>query len=407
MNNAKQSNLHLQHLHDDTNYESDDDTVAIERAITAAAIAAAEKASAFTKVRRIIQRNVSNFISWNQKKGILPLYITPTIHHQIEWTKRIAVDFWKHKNFCIWIVTEMLLKAQNSFISYFLYLFMGRMVAGQATQIFHHHLASTTTFSNFGTIFIISLSKQIFTILAYLPIAFLGYRQVYQYMFDVAIGLSIFGFLFADPTSDVWIVGYAFVYTTMTRATHNASMYLVMSDLVLEMKHKHTVCDNRGDNEPPVAALYLGLNTLFAQPTRVVFAIFAEIVANSIHQQYNSSSNDDPTFTTDESKRSVFRCIVLTTLVCSILQMIAWNRYDLRPRRVAKIRDEIKYFALPTPPLLQNHSSTIHHNRHDSSGSIPLEIIDHTKGTSTHHPHHQQTLLHRQSSNRELQALGR
>jgi hypothetical protein len=96
-----------------------------------------------------------------------------------------------------------------------------------------------------------------------------------------------------------------------------------MSDLVMEMKYMH-VMEGRYE-EPSLAGLLMGVRVLFCKPMESLLPVVTGSVV--LRQGYSDSA--------------LFYLLVVPPFVCSCLQLFAWSRFDLSPKRKAKIRSSV------------------------------------------------------------------
>jgi len=137
----------------------------------------------------------------------------------------------------------------------------------------------------------------------------------------------------------------------LSNAMAGAGFGLAMCDMVLEMKHSHSVVQGRM-NPPSMAGLFMGVNALFCKPAESVLPILA---ASFLGEGYNNNDDDnDNGFTENDNATNVssgmsqdarivlYRLLVFPPLVCSILQLALWSRYSLVPEKTERLRSELK-----------------------------------------------------------------
>lgn len=235
---------------------------------------------------------------------------------------RVFRDFCSHKNFLAWIAMEMLLECQVSFVMSFSKTFVDRLVMDAGiSRDFSEWLLS-----------MIRPLTQILAICCYVPIRRFGYHSVYKAMFTVNLALSLIMLSSASPSSTSWIIGFLLVYPTVTGAVLASGFHLAMSDLVLEMKRKHAIEDRL--DEPSFAALFMGANALMCKPMESVLPIVAATFLGNTGFSSGTSST--------ASQRVLFYLLVGPPCIFSVLQLLAWSRFDLHPAKTRAMRDELR-----------------------------------------------------------------
>ena len=216
-------------------------------------------------------------------------------------------------NYRAWIGMEMLLEAQVFFQTAFLPTLMLRLrgVSYVQTEV---------------VVAVIKPLRQLGSILTYIPMRRFGYARVYTFLFYSNLLLSILAFFFGNSSSKahVYIVLYAF--PIVSGAVLSSGFQFAMADLSLEVKYAHTTSRTGTSTEPSVAALLLGINTVFCKPVKYLFSVMAQ---NILHNG-SGSPND------------AFYLLIATPMICSCLQLLFWRRYGLTPERVSSMRDELQ-----------------------------------------------------------------
>jgi hypothetical protein len=261
---------------------------------------------------------------------------------KLHW-RRVLQDFWRHDNFRAWIGMEMLLEAQNTFCITFLKTFVDQLILEDEHQSEDGDgSVSSGGFSREACDWLLSMIRpltQIVAIATYVPIRKLGYPRVYSILFGVNIFLSLLLLTLANESSTVMIIAFLCVYPVVTGAVQSAGFHLAMSDMVMEMKRKHAM-EGRYD-EPSLAGLFMGANALVCKPMESILPILTATVLDRSESKWHD-------------KQNLFYLLVLPPLICSCLQLLAWRRFDLTPKRTLKMRDELKKLdrAGDTDPLL-------------------------------------------------------
>jgi Na+/melibiose symporter-like transporter len=241
--------------------------------------------------------------------------------------RRVLQDFWRHDNFRAWIGMEMLLEAQNTFCITFLKTFVDQLILRDEHEV--EAGGGGGGFSRGTCDWLLSMIRpltQIVAIATYIPIRRLGYPRVYSILFWVNIVLSLLLLTLANESSTVMIIAFLCIYPVLTGAVQSAGFHLAMSDMVMEMKRKHAM-EGRHD-EPSLAGLFMGANALVCKPMESILPILTATVLDQ-----GDKSHD---------KRNLFYLLILPPLMCSCLQLLAWRRFDLTPKRTVKMRDELK-----------------------------------------------------------------
>jgi hypothetical protein len=324
-----------------------------------------------------------------------------SLKKQLQW-RRVMRDFASMPNFRSWVVMEMLLEAQVTFSSTFLKTFMDRLVmesqqmqrlllqAQQQQQpklddinddntgrgdnvmmIDNINNASSSTTGSAGAsstssafsretcdwlLSMIGPLSQIACIFCYIPIRKVGYPRVYTSLFVVNLLLSTLLLLVADGSCAHWIALFLTVYTVLPTAVQSAGFHLAMSDMVLEMKRRHFI-EGRY-NEPSLAALFMGANALFCKPMESILPIIAASVmetttSSTMHhaQQQRQLGDVDVSTITDmeedaTTKNNFFYLLVLPPFFFSIIQLLAWQTFNLTPTRTAAMRQDLRHLQL-------------------------------------------------------------
>ena len=264
---------------------------------------------------------------------------------------RVVRDFVSHTNFRAWIGTEMLLESQRSFAASFLKTFVDRLVLGDAV--------SRDTCDWFLSL--VGPLTQIVSILCYLPIQKFGYHGVYKTLFVTNLLLSATVWLIVvgsssnmistSTTTDAglanssivhhpWtILFFLLAYIVLTGAVLSAGFHLAMSDMVLEMKHRHAT-QHRFD-EPSLAGLFMGANALLCKPMESFLPVLAAVFLDE------HTPNDDrlPASDSERARWVLFHLLVGPPLIFSGFQLLSWSYYKLTPIKTARMRDELRQLS--------------------------------------------------------------
>lgn len=245
--------------------------------------------------------------------------------------RQVVKDFWSHPNFRYWVLMEMLLEGQQSFLSSFLKTFVDRLVVA------NHQGVGIPRKSCDWFLSVLNPMKQIAGIAIYIPIRRLGYREVYMRMFRANLFLSLFFFAFASPSDPYLVLGFLFIHTVMTGSVQGAGFHLAMSDMVLEMKCKHA--GEGRFNEPSLAGLFMGANALLCKPMES----FLPIVAALFLEKTDFSNNQD----SDSARWVLFNLLAIPVICFSCLQILSWRNYSLHSERTEQMRNELEKLVGP------------------------------------------------------------
>ena len=232
----------------------------------------------------------------------------------LEW-RQAMMDLWSHTNFIRWIVLEMLLEMQTHFVQTFFKTFLDQLLVDLPHEITDWALS------------LLRPMQQIMTIFCYVPIRRYGYAKVYLLGLGFFFILSFIMLLIATPKSSLLIFLFLVIYVVGTEAIRAAGFYLVMSDLVLELKLSHS--QQGRFNEPSLAGLLLGATTLFCKPMQSVLPIIAATLLDKYPQNTQSALYD---------------LLVIPPFICCFLQLWVWWDYDLHPKRTHELRIELQEF---------------------------------------------------------------
>lgn len=240
----------------------------------------------------------------------------------VVWRQAVH-DLWSNANFRRWIFLEMLLEMQTHFTQTFFKTFVDQLlvnVPGAAKDWLLSLLRPT---------------HQVMAIICYIPIRWYGYARVYTMMLILMFCLSSITILSATPGSSTgWISLFLMVYAVSSEAVRAAGYYMVVSDLVLELKQRHAQ-QGRLD-EPSLAGILLGATTLACKPVQSILPIVA---ANLLH------------YYPLQRHKVLYYLLVFPPWICSLLQLYVWQHYDLHPKRTQEMRVELQY-------LKQQHRQT-------------------------------------------------
>jgi hypothetical protein len=240
---------------------------------------------------------------------------------------QVIKEFWKHNNFWAWIGMEVFLESQNSFSSAFMKTFVDRLVHDQGVSRERCDWLLST----------IRPLGLICGILCYIPIRRIGYKKLYPILFATNITISLYMLCFASYTSTGEIVAFLLVYPAITGAVASSGFHLVMSDMVLQMKHSNA-SDQRQD-DPSLAGLFMGVNALFCKPAESLLPIIA---ANVLDTHYHDLAVEG----SEDVQKSLYKLLILPPLVFSFFQWMSWRRYSLTPDDTQQMREDLRKMEL-------------------------------------------------------------
>jgi hypothetical protein len=235
-------------------------------------------------------------------------------HHQyhqrpMEW-RRIIRDICHSHNVQMWIGMQVFMEIQMSA----LYLVFLHTILYPMDDVGHTRVIWT-----------LFRLRKVDTIVIHIPMYTFGYAGVYYTLFCTITGLSLFVLVTTSSESigTVYILTMVFYLSTM--AVHAAGFNLAMADITMSLRH--SLLDRRLE-EPNIAGILIALSSFICKP---ITYFVSGILANLLHHSRSIES----------ASRTAFYCVVIVPLVCSVLQLLFWRRYDLLPHRTALMRDEI------------------------------------------------------------------
>ena len=272
--------------------------------------------------------------------------------------RRVVSDFAAHPNFRYWIGMEMLMEGQNTFLGNFQKTFVDQLIL-RADDVDGDE--SGGGWSREACDWLLALldpATQIVGLLLFLPIRRYGYARLYRVVFAtnalLAVGLLVSNGFGNNNNNDggsgggtTAIAAFLVAAVVGSNAMAGAGFGLAMCDMVLEMKHAHTVVERR-PNPASMAGLFMGVNALFCKPAESVLPILA---ASFLGEGYSdadaadAAGDDGAAVATglDHSAKTVlYRLLVFPPLVCSVLQALLWSRYSLVPETTERLRAELR-----------------------------------------------------------------
>ena len=233
---------------------------------------------------------------------------------KIYW-RQAARDLWNHTNFVRWIFLEMLFELQSHFVQTF-----SKTSVDQLLVDIPHEISD-------WFVLLVRPMNQFMIIAIFVPIKKYGYPRVYTIALASLWVLSSATLLLATPFSTSWILCFLVIYSVGLEAIRVAAFYLVMSDLVLELKQPHAQQGRL--NGPSLAGLLLGATTLFCKPMQSILPICAATLLDRYPQH---------------PREVLYYLLVVPPFICSVLQLWVWWDYDLHPKRTHELRVELQEF---------------------------------------------------------------
>ena len=301
--------------------------------------------------------------------------------------KQVLQDFWNHSNFWAWIGMELFLESQVSFCYAFLKTFMDRLIYDLEKDYNDRNDDNTSEkgYSRETCDWLLSMIRpmgMIMAILCYLPIRRFGYPKLYRILFLVNATLSVIMLAFADHTSTNLILMFLIIYPTITFAVMSSGFHLAMSDMVLEMKKRHTIVEGRYD-EPSLAGLFMGINALFCKPAESILPVIAAHMLGEVKIDdfiHGASSKVTEAEELEDIQRVLFQVLVIPPFVFSIIQYLSWSRYTLTPKQTSQMREELK--------MHQHHYKTSQHQNQTQGHLTTVPATSRRSSRADHHLEH-------------------
>ena len=280
--------------------------------------------------------------------------------------QQVVKDFVQHRNFRYWIFMELLLEAQTTFLKSFMKTFVDHLLLEQEGVAGGLSRSTCDWFLSSRHVLVAITSLG----LLYVPMQRYGYAKVYSWVFGINLGVSAGLILWFGISSqeDGWLVlkdgqhldhtGLIFFfllfYPTILGAVGSAGFGLAMADMVLEMKQQHA-SQGRWE-EPSLAGLFMGVNAFFCKPAESVLPILA---ATLLGKTDFRSSPSNATADNKTTETVLLRLLLSPPLICSILQLWAWSRYDLHPQKTARLRKEWESRGASKTATVEVHASNL------------------------------------------------
>ena len=245
---------------------------------------------------------------------------------------QVVRDFVAHPNFRYWILMEMLMEGQNTFMGNFQKTFVDRLL----------YIDEDQGLSRENCDWLLSLMSpmtQLMGLILYIPIQRFGYARLYKFVFASNFLLACCLVLLngvsnghdGEKQNTIKIMIFMVLVGVMSNAIAGAGFGLAMSDMVLEMKHAHAM-QGRLD-AASLAGMFMGVNALFCKPAESVLPIVcASMLSGTDYENTNSAS----------IRLVLYRLLVFPPLVFAMLQFLVWSQYSLVPERTQQMRVELQ-----------------------------------------------------------------
>jgi len=307
---------------------------------------------------------------------------------------RVVRDFAAHPNFRYWIAMEMLMEMQNTFVGNFQKTFVDQLLLERSNGVDSYvgdgdgdgdsTLYTSNGWSRGACDWLLALldpATQLVGLLLFLPVQKYGYARMYTVVFATNIVLAgslllARGLGMTESNSDdngsnadadpVWpVAAFLVALSVFSNAMAGTGFGLAMCDMVLEMKHSHSVVQGRS-NPPSLAGLFMGVNALFCKPAESILPILtASFLGDSYNQDGSGGAGDGVTNEPQEQQHArvvLYRLLVIPPLVCSTLQLLVWSRYSLVPERTERLRTELENWERQTRVSKQERGQDQEHS---------------------------------------------
>jgi hypothetical protein len=245
--------------------------------------------------------------------------------------RRLVADLCRSENFLSFVAMEALLEAENEFSAGFGKIFFDRLLVDLSEETADNILAAIAPVS------------QILSILLFMPIHKIGYRQIYSYLFQGKIFLSVIVLGLFESSSTTVLTMFLVVNQIATAAVQTSCFYLVMADLTMLLKYKQA---KQGHMDDSFAGLIFGMNAIFCKialmPLSIVAAWSLARVGFSTgtHTRFFKihKNNSDEV----EVRQVLYHLLVIPPLLMSSVQLLIWRFYNFASSRAEEVRLELK-----------------------------------------------------------------
>ena len=245
--------------------------------------------------------------------------------------RRLIAELCRSENFLSFIGMEALLEAEVTFSESFGKVFFDRLFVDLSEETADNILAS------------ISPASQVLSIMLFMPIRRIGYRQIFVYLFQGKIIVSAIVLLAFGSSSTTILTMFLVINQIATAAVQTSCFYLCMADLTMFLKYKQA---KQGHMDDSFAGLIFGINAVFCKP---VIALIPIVAAWSLarvgfntgtHTRFFKIYKDTPDEV--EVRQVLFHLLVIPPLVLSSIQLLIWRYYSLASARAEEVRLELK-----------------------------------------------------------------
>ena len=245
--------------------------------------------------------------------------------------RRLIAELCRSENFLSFIGMEALLEAEVTFSENFGKVFFDRLLVDLSEETADNILAA------------ISPASQVLSIMLFMPIRRIGYRQIFVYLFQGKIIVSAIVLLAFDSSSTTILTMFLVVNQIATAAVQTSCFYLCMADLTMFLKYKQA---KQGHMDDSFAGLIFGINAVFCKPVIGLIPIvaawsLARVGFNTgTHERFFKIYKDTPDEV--EVRQVLFHLLVIPPLVLSSIQLLIWRYYSLASARAEEVRLELK-----------------------------------------------------------------
>ena len=245
--------------------------------------------------------------------------------------RRHIAELCRSENFLSFIGMEALLEAEVTFSESFGKVFFDRLLVDLSEETADNILAT------------ISPASQVLSIMLFMPIRRIGYRQIYVYLFQGKIVVSAIVLLAFSSSSTAVLTMFLVINQIATAAVQTSCFYLCMADLTMFLKYKQA---KQGHMDDSFAGLIFGINAVFCKPVIALIPIVAAWslarvgFSTGTHTRFFKIYKDTPDEV--EVRQVLFHLLVIPPLVLSSMQLLIWRYYSLASARAEEVRLELK-----------------------------------------------------------------
>jgi len=244
--------------------------------------------------------------------------------------RRLIADLCRSENFLSFIGMEALLEAEVAFSENFGKVFFDRLLVDLSEETADNILAA------------ISPASQVLSIMLFMPIRRIGYRQIYVYLFQGKVVVSTIVLALGSSSTSILTI-FLVINQIATAAVQTSCFYLCMADLTIFLKYKQA---KQGHMDDSFAGLIFGINAIFCKPVIALIPIVAAWslarvgFSTGTHTRFFKIYKDTPDEV--EVRDVLFRLLVIPPLVLSSFSLLIWRYYSLASARAEEVRLELK-----------------------------------------------------------------